>query len=327
MFCISGGCKHAIAVLAWLHRRSEDPSSTSVECYWKKSILSSVGTSLKLIKAKDIGEVHKGITTQTSFLSSLINYSKEVGDTESQLMKYYNEPNKFQKLSIHYLVCMVQNKPNGANEFIEFCKQNMQTKACEEAALETRKQSECPLWHELRYARITASKAYEAAHCKIFDGSLTDTIMGASKVKDTHAMKRGKLLEKEVIKTVEKVKKIKICRSGLILSPLNPIMGASSDGESSDYTIEVKCPTSRKNFSRYINKNNITAKYMAQVQMQMHLSNKTKTLFCVAHSDFELTKNVTILEVKQDEELIKTLVERCEIFWCNAIYPILFRKH
>lgn len=57
----------------------------------------------------------------------------------------------------------------------------MQTKACEEAALETRKQSQCPLWHELRYARITASKAYEAAHCKIFDGSLTDTIMGASK--------------------------------------------------------------------------------------------------------------------------------------------------
>lgn len=28
--------------------------------------------------------------------------------------------------------------------------------------------------------------------------------MGASKVKDTHAMKRGKLLEKEVIKTKNK---------------------------------------------------------------------------------------------------------------------------
>ncbi|KAL4713904.1 hypothetical protein ACJJTC_015558 [Scirpophaga incertulas] len=28
-----GGCKYAIAFLAW---RSEDPSTTSVECYWKK---------------------------------------------------------------------------------------------------------------------------------------------------------------------------------------------------------------------------------------------------------------------------------------------------
>ncbi|GBP54758.1 hypothetical protein EVAR_90042_1 [Eumeta japonica] len=35
-----GGCKHAIAFLMWLHRRSEEPSCTSVECYWKKSKLS-----------------------------------------------------------------------------------------------------------------------------------------------------------------------------------------------------------------------------------------------------------------------------------------------
>ncbi|GBP90081.1 hypothetical protein EVAR_27069_1 [Eumeta japonica] len=36
-----GGCKHAIAFLMWLHRRSEEPSCTSVECYWKKSKLQS----------------------------------------------------------------------------------------------------------------------------------------------------------------------------------------------------------------------------------------------------------------------------------------------
>lgn len=59
----------------------------------------------------------------------------------------------------------------------------MNSKSCEEAALATLEQSDCPLWHELRYARITASKAYEATHCKIFNGSLTET------------MKRGILLE------------------------------------------------------------------------------------------------------------------------------------
>lgn len=40
-----GGCKHAIAFLMWVHRRSEEPSCTSVECYWKKFRLSRVGTA------------------------------------------------------------------------------------------------------------------------------------------------------------------------------------------------------------------------------------------------------------------------------------------
>ncbi|KAG4078273.1 hypothetical protein HA402_012983 [Bradysia odoriphaga] len=45
--CIAalGGCKHAIALIGWLHRRSEEPSPTEQICYWKKSILSSVDTS------------------------------------------------------------------------------------------------------------------------------------------------------------------------------------------------------------------------------------------------------------------------------------------
>ncbi|KAK4875831.1 hypothetical protein RN001_012253 [Aquatica leii] len=34
-----GGCKHAVAFLMWLHRRSEEPSTTSIKCYWKKSKL------------------------------------------------------------------------------------------------------------------------------------------------------------------------------------------------------------------------------------------------------------------------------------------------
>ncbi|KAF9793768.1 hypothetical protein SFRURICE_008884 [Spodoptera frugiperda] len=58
-YYFTGGCKHAIAFLAWVHRRSEEPPSTSIECYWKKSKLSSVGTSLKFIKAKDMCDIPK----------------------------------------------------------------------------------------------------------------------------------------------------------------------------------------------------------------------------------------------------------------------------
>ncbi|CAH2088602.1 unnamed protein product [Euphydryas editha] len=45
----AGGCKHAVAFLMWTHRRSEEPSSTEIECYWKKPILSRIGTTLKYV--------------------------------------------------------------------------------------------------------------------------------------------------------------------------------------------------------------------------------------------------------------------------------------
>nr|CAH7755151.1 unnamed protein product [Callosobruchus chinensis] len=35
----------------WVHRRSEEPSCTAVQCYWQKSRLSRVGTTLFLSKA------------------------------------------------------------------------------------------------------------------------------------------------------------------------------------------------------------------------------------------------------------------------------------
>ncbi|GBP46768.1 hypothetical protein EVAR_10735_1 [Eumeta japonica] len=49
-----GGCKHAIAFLMWIHRRSEEPSCTSVECYWMKSKLSRAGSTLKYLTASEM---------------------------------------------------------------------------------------------------------------------------------------------------------------------------------------------------------------------------------------------------------------------------------
>ncbi|GLV46147.1 hypothetical protein CBL_02863 [Carabus blaptoides fortunei] len=54
---------------------------------------------------------------------------------------------------------------------------------CEDqAAHDTQGQYKSPLWFELRYARITASKAYEVANYKTASGALVDLIMGASKI-------------------------------------------------------------------------------------------------------------------------------------------------
>lgn len=46
-----GGYKHGVAFLMWLHlhRRTEAPSCTSIECYWSKSNLAKVGSLIKML--------------------------------------------------------------------------------------------------------------------------------------------------------------------------------------------------------------------------------------------------------------------------------------
>ncbi|GBP66565.1 Lysine--tRNA ligase [Eumeta japonica] len=69
----AGGCKHAVAFLMWLHRRSEEPSCTQVQCYWKKSELSKVGTTLKCITTTELAKGHASTSSDASvFINNLL---------------------------------------------------------------------------------------------------------------------------------------------------------------------------------------------------------------------------------------------------------------
>ncbi|KAF5305394.1 hypothetical protein FQA39_LY09223 [Lamprigera yunnana] len=77
--CIAaqGGCKHAIALLMWIHRRSEEPSCTKVQCYWLKSKLSRVGTTLKFITAKDLSNGICILPSNPSVLETFLEEGKK----------------------------------------------------------------------------------------------------------------------------------------------------------------------------------------------------------------------------------------------------------
>ncbi|KAJ8974210.1 hypothetical protein NQ317_000843 [Molorchus minor] len=130
-----------------------------------------------------------------------------------------------------------------ASDFIHFMAQKIPLVLYKEAETATKGQSHSPVWHELRFARITASKLYEAAHCNTYDGTLVETIIGAYKLKDTVAMKRGRALEKHVLNVVQKKVGLKFKNSGLFLLPNCPILGASPDGISDNFVVEIKCPS------------------------------------------------------------------------------------
>lgn len=102
-----------------------------------------------------------------------------------------------------------------------------------------------------------------------------------------------------------------------------PIFGASPDAVSTDFCIEIKCPSKDKTVEFYIKDGNIMKKPFAQIQLQMFLANKRKGLFCVASPNFENNMEVSIHEICLDETFCVKIMEQTAKFWKKAIFPKL----
>lgn len=191
---------------------------------------------------------------------------------------------------MHYLICAFKQSfaDRGVENFIKFCQNEMTDSRCLLVKDATKAQAESNMWFEMRYGRITASKMHEASQCKTKDGSLVETVFGALKFKETAAIKRGKILT--FSKVVSEVKKIKIEQSGLYLNKEWPMLGASPNGLTNDYVIEIKCPYKEKTMRTYYENGQLGKKYYTQIQAQMHMSARQKGLFRVAHVDFRVLK-------------------------------------
>ncbi|KAL1488099.1 hypothetical protein ABEB36_015057 [Hypothenemus hampei] len=199
----------------WLHRRSEEPSPTEVACYWVKSKLSKVGTSIKYLTLKDFGAKEDLSSDEDSsrFIEEVIHIGVK-SQAESQLLKYFKSDIIEEKLGLHHLIInfISSDCNNDCSEFFNFCKENMVADLCSEASLKTVEQNNSSLWFQLRYARITASKIYDAAHCK------------------------------------------KAMVPWLIKYSVYPIFGASPDAICEEYVVEIKMSTDRKDFSELFDK-------------------------------------------------------------------------
>nr|CAI5837802.1 unnamed protein product [Callosobruchus analis] len=200
-----------------------------------------------------------------------------------------------------------------ADTFVTYCKKIMENSDLEAVFDATIEQADSPLWHELRYGRVTASKIFDAAHCQTEDGSLVETSWEPTR----------KSLEKQVVAVLEKVENIKIKKCGFILHKHFPIFGVSPDGMTDELVIEIKCPFKNKNLKNYVCNNAPTKKFMAQIQLQMYFAGKKKGMFCLAHEDFESTKKIDVYRVDLDEKYCEVLIENATNFWKNNIFEKL----
>lgn len=314
-------------MLAWIHRRTEEPAPTSIACYWKKPKLSEVGTSIKYKKILDV--VPSGSVAiadhfdkrQETFLERILKAGKS--DTSSHLIKFFNT-NLLQGLSMHHNAVLYDGDKQDVQAFLHYVAAKLTDEACTAACSTTKTQNESHGWYELRYGRITASVIYEAAQCKTTDGSLIEKILSAQNV-DTIAMKRGRMLEPLVLQKVANRLKKKIDKCGLLLSAKYPEFGASPDGICDDAVIEVKCPMSSKTTENYYSDGKIQNKFKAQIQLQMLFYGKNKGYFCIADPEFEDNGNVLIVIENFDRNFITAVIKRASVFWSKAVFPKLMR--
>lgn len=317
-----GGCKHAVAFLMWLHRRSEEPSPTEKTCYWKKSLLSAASTTNKFINTSDFSKTKITTIYDNSLLEEYILESKK-RKLENSLMRYHY-PFKYSSLSIYHLTLNFKNitvvSKNIMEYFIEFCSDQMDDYLIQEVEKGTREQSASKLWQEMRYARITASKVYEVVKCKTLSGSLVETILGA-KIFQTKAMSRGLKLEKDILNILSKDMSTEFLKAGIFLSKEFPLVGASPDAINKDFVVEIKSPSTDKTFSNYLDTDgNIKPRYYYQMQLQMFLSKRKKGIFVVADPKFEMSKKISVKYCDYDNELVTDMLEKVNQFWIKAIY-------
>ncbi|XP_011699703.1 PREDICTED: uncharacterized protein LOC105457004, partial [Wasmannia auropunctata] len=177
------GCKHAIAFLMWVHRRSEEPEPTATVCYWKKPRLAKVSDNVKNIKVKDMVKVkcptdNKSNYDPDDFYNSLL-VEFQSHQFDCQLSRHCIDLKVKHPLSLHEMLITFYTSNNftpDADSFLTFASSIMTLDLCDKVAIDTNNQSECKLWNELRYSRLTASRLHEMAHCNVSNGSLVNQV-------------------------------------------------------------------------------------------------------------------------------------------------------
>lgn len=306
----------------WLHRRSEEPSCTQVECYWKKSELSKVGTTVKFITTRELARSYPSTSSDATVFDNFVQQASAKGVRNCELLRYVqNICNELEGLSMYQLVQNYREKCS--EEFIKHISGLFTDELLKKVEQNTRDQTCSNLWHELRFGRITASKAYEIKRCKTSDGALVSLIMGGN-IPNTPAMIHGRILECKVLQTVQTILGQQIKKCGLFISKDFPMIAGSPDGIGEQFLIEIKCPYNENSLKNYIRNGRPSNKFYDQMQIQMYVSGYEKCHFCVADVDFRNNNKVTIILVEFDAEYVNNLLQALLLFWKTNIYPLLY---
>lgn len=308
-------------------RRSEEPSPTSVVCYWRPPRLNairSLGLVLKVSDMKGAGSFQKKFPQPDPQLFELWKRHALSTNLNCQLLPYLKPADPTDNIMMDQLAFSFKSSGgNQFNQFLDYCEKQMSTRVCEEVEKATRNQSDSKLWFKLRFGRVTASKFHEFSKCKTMSGTLVESIMGGICFNPTESMKRGLIIESRVFEMLKNNQFRDIQKVGLLISSEFPFFGASPDAISNDAIFEIKSPTSEKTKKNYIKNNNLNEKVLAQMQLQMLFAAKNKGFLVISDPNFEENKKFEVFEVLFDRDYCNNIISECLAFYEKTIFKRL----
>ena len=178
----AGGCKHVAALLGWLRSRSSETAVTSTESYWKKARLSRLPSILKTAGAQHLPPKKRKASADDSnnrrgaaFLTSVPEMEKDIAKP-CLLFDHLGNKNKndtegigMDELLNAYLTHV--GRAYSYDDFVDFASKAITAEKCEAVREATVGQSECRLWRNVLFRRVTASRAHEVARCTTEDGT------------------------------------------------------------------------------------------------------------------------------------------------------------
>lgn len=183
------------------------------------------------------------------------------------------------------------------------------------------------LYLEIRYGRISSSKVYDCMAKEIPFDKLYNTIMGFHKETDTTEINRKRRIELNVRQQLEFFAKCQYENPGLFIDPEFPLIIVIPDGICENHIVEIKCPTTEQEMSRYITDGEqLSPKYYTEMQVQMYVSGKDASVVCVADPKFEENKNIYIQTVSLDKEYARNVMTKAQEYWRNFIFPYELTK-
>ncbi|XP_058448031.1 uncharacterized protein LOC131428256 [Malaya genurostris] len=289
-------------------------------------------TAIKSVKCTDCDKCDVKCPQIFTFLVWLQNEQKKVKNERNQVHALKPEKEEIQvslvelksAKSLSMFSLIREFSTSDPDEFLLYCTKRMQEENCSNALMLTVGQTGIYLRNELRKGRITASSLHDASRCSLKNDSITKQVMRTS-LGLSFTVSRGTDLEGRVF-AVLKEQYPSLRETGLVLDPELPWMGASPDGISDDFVLEIKCPNTPRKYKRYIDVKKLPRKCFAQIQLQMHLTHNAKALLGVAAVDFETTRNVAQVWIEYNRQYVDKVVKDACKYWKKSVFPALLGK-
>lgn len=266
-------------------------------------------------------------------------------------LSYHCPPKKSSDLIIHHMapefpsLPLMQHTLHCTLHFVPSLHQQMHLESLQvspelsgKIEEETRQQSKCPAWTQLRRPRLTASRFRDA--CSSRAGSAEQESAAVHMIRgstmQTAAMKRGLLVEREVLANYAELIQSNVLPAGFVIHPDAPHLGASPDGRVYDPTesppfglVEVKSST--KNDPSQVAHLKVqeghaslrrTHKYYWQVQGQLAITG-------LAWCDFvtDTLSNLTVERIWRDDSFIAEMKEKLDIYYYGTYMNAYLEFH